>query len=145
DGVNLATTLVSGRKLTAIVPAARLTAGPRLYSLDVANGGAISNSAPFTVAQSVDFTGLCSGPAPQGVAIDSSSRNLAVVTIPGCNSVAMIHLDGANVGTGQTVAVGTNPQGVAVYVQAALAVVANADSNNASIVDLNAATVTATV
>ena len=35
--------------------------------------------------------------APQGVAIDYSSRNLAVVTDPGCNNVAIIKLGGASV------------------------------------------------
>jgi DNA-binding beta-propeller fold protein YncE len=146
DGTNLATTFVSGRTLTAVVPAAMLTAGPRLYALDVVNGASASNAATFTVAQSVDVTSVgCSAPAPLGVAIDYSSRNLAVVTNPGCNNVAIIQLSGPNAGTGSTVAVGTTPQGVAVHIQSALAVVANSASNNASIVDLNGNTVVATV
>ena len=96
--------------------------------MQVVNGSNASNAATFTVAQSVDISGSgCTTSAPQGVAIDYSSRNLAIVTDPGCNNVAIIKLGGANVGTGQTVAVGKNPQGVAVHIQSALAVVANAD------------------
>ncbi len=147
DGVPLvgAPTVVSDRELTASVPAAMLTAGPRLYAVQAVNGSNASNAATFTVAQSVDISGPgCATSAPQGVAIDYSSRNLAIVTDPGCNNVAIIKLGGASVGTGQTVAVGKNPQGVAVHIQSGLAVVANADDSTASIVDINGNTVVGT-
>jgi len=67
---------------------------------------------------------------------------LAVVSNPGCNNVAII---GLGTGTGSIVAVGTNPQGVAVDLGSGLAVVANQDSNNVSIVDVTGNTVVATV
>ena len=64
----------------------------------------------------------------------------AVVTEPGCNHVSLVSLAPATTardGFGATeLAVGTNPQGVAVYPQAGLAVVANAGSNSVSIVDI---------
>jgi DNA-binding beta-propeller fold protein YncE len=130
DGTDLAPpTFVSSRELTAIVPAAMLTAGPRQYALDVDNSGVSSNAAGFTVIQSV---GMGAGCAPQGVAIDSR-RNLAVITNRSCNSAAIINLV---TGMGSTVAVGTSPRGVAVDSKSGLAVVANHDSNNASIVDV---------
>ena len=132
DGTNLATTFdsASPRQLTATVPAATLSAGPRRYALDVADGGTVSNAASFTVIQSVDLS--ASGCSPQGVAIDSR-RNLAVVSNAGCNNVALINLA---TGMGPTVQVGTNPQGVAVHTQSGRAVVANQGSSNASIVDV---------
>ena len=137
DGTNLATTFVNSRELTALVPAAMLTAGPRLYALEVANGGGTpSNAATFTVTQSIDV-----GCSPLGVAIDSA-LNKAVVTNPSCSSVAVIDLAA---GTGQTVLVGTTPQGVAVHLGTGLAVVANQGSNNASLVDIAGGTVVATV
>jgi DNA-binding beta-propeller fold protein YncE len=130
DGTGLATTFLSSRQLTATVPAATLTAGgARRYALDVANGTDISNAAIFSVIQNVDVSSSCS---PQGVAIDSR-RNLAVVTNPGCNSVALVNLA---TGMGSTVQVGTNPQGVAVHTQSGRAVVANQGSGNASIIDV---------
>jgi YVTN family beta-propeller protein len=151
DGVMFDPTTVSadGRQLTVSVPATAFTgasptlsAGPRRYALDVANGTDVSNAAGFTVIQNVDLNGICgSAPAPQSVAIDSR-RNLAIVTNPGCNNVAIINL---STGQGQTVLVGTNPQGVAVDPGSGLAVVANQFSNTASIVDVNGNTVVATV
>jgi DNA-binding beta-propeller fold protein YncE len=143
DGTSLAIpTVASSHELTAVVPAAMLNAGPRRYALDVVVSGVVSNAADLTVIQSVDMTGPgCSAPAPLAVAIDSR-RNVAVVTNPGCNSVAIVNL---STGTGQTVAVGSNPQGVAVDLQTGFAVVANQFSNNVSIVDDTANTVVATV
>jgi DNA-binding beta-propeller fold protein YncE len=134
DSTNVQVLSVSDRVMEVKVLEARLQlGGPRRYALDVANGGTISNVASFTVIQAVDLIGgtNCSA-APQGVAIDSS-RNLAVVSNAGCNSVAIIDLA---TGTGSTVSVGTNPQGVAMHVQSGLAVVANQGSSNASIVDV---------
>ena len=124
--------------------------GPRLYTLDVADSTASpptpSNAAGLQVIQAVSLiTSGCSNPAPQGVAIDVV-RNAAVVTEPGCNDVSMVNLAYKDptrplgIGTGFSakpeLAVGTSPQGVAVYPQAGLAVVANSGSFNASIVDI---------
>jgi DNA-binding beta-propeller fold protein YncE len=146
DGTALGTPTVSngGRELTAIVPAGKLTSGPHIYTLQVVNGVTASNATSFTVTQSIDLTNSNLGctAAPQSVAIDSSSRNQAIVSFPGCNSVGIISL--AN-GTGTTVAVGNNPQGVAVYPALALAVVANANDSTASVVDIVGNTVITTV
>jgi DNA-binding beta-propeller fold protein YncE len=132
----------SDRMITAKVLAARLSAGSRLYALEVVNGAHTSNAATFTVTQSI--TGSCAASGPLGVAIDYSNRNLAVVTNPGCNSVDIISLGGSNptpVGTGTTVSVGTTPQGVGMYLTLGLAVVANQGSNNASIVPVGGGSV----
>lgn len=139
----------TSRTLTIKVSASRLQAGgPRRYALDVVNGGtAVSNAAGFTVVQSVDLTSTgCAAPSPLGVAVDSQ-RNLAIVSEPGttatpCSSISIVKLaPGAAQGTGQTLAVGTNPVGIDVLPQAELAVVANSGSSNASVVDLIAGSV----
>ena len=100
------------------------TNGPRMYALDVADTATTpptpSNAARLQVIQAVSLvTGDCANPAPQGVAIDIV-RNVAVVTEPGCNDVSMVNLaTGTGFGAGSTeLAVGANPQGVAVYPQA---------------------------
>jgi DNA-binding beta-propeller fold protein YncE len=65
---------------------------------------------------------------------------------PGCGSISLVSLaPGAGQGTGQNIAVGTNPVGIGILPQAELAVVANSGSNTASIVDLVGATVVANV
>jgi DNA-binding beta-propeller fold protein YncE len=142
DGNALVPTSVTDRKLTAVVPPALLTSARR-FALDVQNGGGrVSNASDFTVTQSVDVsTGCSTAPLPAGVAIDPE-QNIAAVTLSGCNTVALINLSN---GTGQTVAVGTNPLGVAVLPRLHQAVVANNGSNNASVVDELAASVTKTV
>jgi DNA-binding beta-propeller fold protein YncE len=137
-----------GRQLTAALSGSFLaTNGPRLYALDVVDScttpTTFSNAARLQVIQAVSLvTGDCSNPAPQGVAIDAT-HNVAVVTEPGCNDVSMVSLSsntGFSLGTGfgaaPELAVGANPQGVAVYPQAGLAVVADTNSNAASIVDM---------
>lgn len=123
--------------------------GPRQYALDVQDTSAstFSNAARLQVIQAVNLVASCSNPAPQGVAVDivvvaGVAHNVALVTEPGtasqpCNNVAMIDLaNGTGFGAKPELAVGTSPQGVAVYPQAGLAVAANAASNNASIVDI---------
>jgi DNA-binding beta-propeller fold protein YncE len=144
-GVSIAS---NGREMTATLPGSFLAShGPRLYALDVTDSSAppaiLSNAAPLQVIQAVSLvTGDCSNPAAQGVAIDAV-HSVALVTEPGCNGVSMVSLansTGFPVGTGfgaqPELAVGTNPQGVAVYPQTGLAVAANAGSNNVSIVDI---------
>lgn len=137
DETAVATTFVSSRRLTAVVPAAML-AGPRRYAVDVENPGPVrSNVSDLTVMQAVTV-----GTAPRGVAIDAE-RNLAVVTNSGSNDISLVDL---NAGTAAApIAVGTNPQGVAVIARLGRAVVANRGSNNVSVVDLAMGSVAATV
>jgi hypothetical protein len=141
-----------GRQMNATLSGSFLAGnGPRQYVLDVLDTSSqISNAAPLQAIQAVSLvTSDCSNPAPQGVAIDAT-HNVAVVTEPGCNptgagDVSMVNLTnnpgaGLNIGTGfggaPELAVGNNPQGVAVYPQSGLAVVANAGSNTVSIADI---------
>jgi DNA-binding beta-propeller fold protein YncE len=146
DGTAFGTPIASngGRVLTVTVPAPLLTAGPHIYTLQFVGGGNTSNAATLTVTQRIDLTASNLGctASPQSVAIDSSSRNQAIVSFPGCNSVGIIKLSN---GTGTTVAVGNNPQGVAIYPALNLAVVANANDSTASVVDIVGNTVTTTV
>jgi DNA-binding beta-propeller fold protein YncE len=147
-------TISNGRVMTATLSATATfsggtlaTNGPRLYTIDVASTAPVtlSNAVPVQVVQTVSLvTSDCSNPAPQGVAIDAT-HNVAVVTEPGCNpsgagDISMVSLSGSTIGTGfggaPELAVGNNPQGVAVYPQSGLAVVANAGSNTVSIADI---------
>jgi DNA-binding beta-propeller fold protein YncE len=134
DGTVLSTTFVSDRELTSIVPPSLLM-NARRFAVDVLdpNSSTVSNVSDFTVVQSVDVgspsTG-CTAPMPSGVAIDPE-QNLAVVSLFGCNEVAVMDLSN---GTGRRVTVGASPLGVAVLPRLRVAVVANNGSNNASIV-----------
>ena len=134
DGNPLIPTSVTDREMTVIVPPAMLTSARR-FAVDVSDPSkspAFSNASDFTVVQSVDVSAVCSTPPlPAGVAIDPV-LNLAAVSLSGCNALALIDL---STGTGQTVKVGTNPFGVAVLPRLHQAVVANNQSNNASVVD----------
>jgi DNA-binding beta-propeller fold protein YncE len=133
DGISLPTSCAGNgdRQLTATVPFDLLTSARR-FALDVADSsGRVTNAEDFTVEQSVDVTGCSTTPLPSGVSIDPQ-QNIAAVTLFGCNSVALINLA---TGTGSTVAVGSNPIGVAVIPRLHLAVVANNGAGNASIVD----------
>lgn len=135
----------SGRVMTATLSGSVLaTNGPRVYALDVKDTSSrVSNAASLQVIQAVNLVtgtgsgpGNCGNPSPQGVAIDDT-HNVALVTEPGCNDVALVTLpNSTTVINSPELPVGTNPQGVAVYAQAGLAVVANAVSNNVSIVDI---------
>jgi DNA-binding beta-propeller fold protein YncE len=144
DGNGLTTTFVSDRKLTAVVPPSLLM-NARRFAVDVLDGVSVTNVSDFTVVQSVDVaanTGCTTAPIPSGVAIDpGQGLGLAVVSLFGCNTVALIDLSN---GTGSVVKVGTNPLGVAVLPRLHKAVVANNGSNNASVVDELAASVTST-
>jgi DNA-binding beta-propeller fold protein YncE len=144
DSVSLSTTFVSDRKLTAVVPPSLLSS-PRRFAVDVLDGASVTNVSDFTVVQSVDVAGngCTAAPLPSGVAIDPQ-QNIAVVSLFGCNSVALVDLSS---GTGRTVALGStsSPLGVAVLPRLHKAVVANNQSNNASVVDELAASVTSTI
>jgi DNA-binding beta-propeller fold protein YncE len=141
DGIALPTSLVnpaSDRQLVATVPPLLLM-NARRFAVDVQNPtGPPSNASDFTVIQSVDVSGCSATPNPAGVAIDPE-LNIAVVSLSGCNTAALINLSN---GTGQAVTVGANPLGVAVIPRLHKAVVANNGSSNASIVDELGATVT---
>jgi DNA-binding beta-propeller fold protein YncE len=149
DGVQPGgTTFVSDRKLTVVVPPSLLSSARR-FAVDVQDTISgivtVTNVSDFTVVQSVDVaanTQCTAAPLPSGVAIDPQ-QNIAVVSLFGCNTVALIDLSS---GTGRTVAVGSNPLGVAVLPRLHKAVVANNGiSNNASVVDELAASVTSTI
>src|ERR1019366_10490738 len=122
-----------------------LLSSARRFAVDVQNSGsAVTNASDFTVTQSIDVsvgTGCTAAPLPAGVAIDAQ-QNIAVVSLSGCNAVALINLSN---GTGQTVAVGAYPLGVAVIPRLHAAVVANNGSGNASVVDELGASVTNTI
>lgn len=141
DGIALSTTVVSDRQLAAIVPPSLLSTARR-FALDVQDSsGTVTNAEDFTVQQSIDVTGCSATPSPSGVAIDAQ-LDIAAVSLAGCNSLALINLSN---GTGQTVAVGSNPLGVAVIPRLHLAVVANNVSNSASVVDELGASVKSTI
>jgi DNA-binding beta-propeller fold protein YncE len=139
----MSTTFVSSRLLTATVVLTTPVTAHR-YVVDVIDpvGGLISNSSDFTVEQAIDLAAVCTAaPLPFGVSIDPL-RNLAVVSMFGCNSVALINLAS---GTGTSVTVGVNPLGVSVIPRLHVAVVANAASGSASVVDELQDAVTSTV
>ena len=145
DAVGLPTSCIGNgnRQLTAIVPS-NMLASARRFALDVADlSGNVTNVEDFTVEQSVDVSSTgCPFPEPSGVSIDPQ-QNIAAVTLFGCNSLALINMAQ---GRGNTVAVGTNPIGVAVIPRLHVAVVANnGGSGTASIVDEEQQTVTQTV
>ncbi|MGA7793901.1 MAG: hypothetical protein WCA19_12755 [Candidatus Acidiferrales bacterium] len=131
------------RQLTATVPSNMLGSAHR-FALDVVDlSGNVTNAEDFTVEQSVDVSSTgCPSPQPSGVAIDPE-QNIAAVSLFGCNSLALINM---TQGRGNTVAVGTNPIGVAVIPRLHVAIVANnGGSGTASIVDEEQQTVTQTV
>jgi DNA-binding beta-propeller fold protein YncE len=147
----------SGREVDVTIPPVFLSM-PHHFSLQVVNNGVPSNSLDFIVVQALDLTNICPGtganPQPSSVAIADQIANgpfspIALVSLTGCNSVAVIDLNPTVAGTsppqrnpqfgqliGNPVGVGTNPQGIAISQHLGLAVVANHGSNNASILDL---------
>jgi DNA-binding beta-propeller fold protein YncE len=142
-------TVVNSRLITATIPASFLSA-PHHYALDVVSGGVQSNASEFLVIQSVDLSKVCTGgttsPMPNSVAIADQLANgpfspIAVITNSGCNSISVIDINPANGTFGMvqsTIAVGTNPAGIAISKRHGLAIVANniSGSGTASIVDL---------
>jgi DNA-binding beta-propeller fold protein YncE len=146
DGTPLASfTVVNNNEIDATVPGTFLTA-PRHYALDVRVGAVGSNATEFSVIQSVDLTPACgsgSTPQPGAVALDTT-RNLAVVSNFGCNSVSLIDMTpGAAAPLKSTIAVGTSPIGVDVIPRLGYAVVANNGNGTASIINLDSGTVVA--
>jgi DNA-binding beta-propeller fold protein YncE len=142
DGTSLVPTMVTDRMIAVTVPAAML-AGPRRYVVDVLNPSGMnpqSNVLDLTVALPVDLTSAtCMNPVPAAVAIDGD-RDMAFVANSNCDEVAMLDLNAGTV-TG-TIAVGDNPQGVAVSPRLGRLVVTNRSANTASVIDLTAMTPT---
>jgi len=139
-----------GTELDVTIPASFLGM-PRHFALDVINSAGVgSNATDFTVVQTIDVSGGCSGaatPQPSGVAIDEQ-RNFAVVTNNGCNDASILDLTPglpANSVVKKSVAVGKAPLGVAVIPRMGLAVITNNGDGTASVVNLDTATVTAPV
>jgi DNA-binding beta-propeller fold protein YncE len=146
DGTPLTSfTVASNNEIDATVPSTFLTA-PRHYALDVVVGAVGSNATDFTVVQAVDLTPACgsgSTPQPGAVALDTT-RNLAVVSNFGCNSVSLVDLTpAATAPLKSTIAVGTSPIGIDVIPRLGFAVVANNGNGTASIINLDSGTVVA--
>lgn len=143
DGTAVPSTLsASGRQIIATVPATMLTS-PRRYSAYVQNPGqsAISNIEDLTVVQSVPV-----GAQPFGVAIDTNC-DVAAVTNNGDNTMSIVALtansngstcvNSGTIGTvGPAFSVGASPEGVAVDPLLGMAVIANAQTEDASVVDM---------
>ena len=135
---------VSSREITATLSGTKLAQnGPRQYALQVTKSATVSNAARLRAIQAVSLVTGCGNPAPQGVAINPAVNvsgnfyDVAIVTEPGCNQIAMVNLaTGTGFGGSPELAVQSNPQGVDVYPPAGLAVVANAGSSSISIVDM---------
>jgi len=138
----------SGRIITATIPKAFLST-PHHYALNVAvSGGTPSNAVDFIVVQTVPMTTACATPAPSSVAIADQIANgvfspIALVTNIGCNSLSVIDINPAHIGTTfgtivNNVSVGAGPQGVAVNSHLGFAVTANNSAGTASIVNLKA-------
>ncbi len=152
DATGFTVTSVSGNgtEIDGTINSAFL-AQPRHFALEVQVGSSpavFSNAADFTVVQTINVSGGCSGtstPQPGAVAIDDQ-RNIAVVANSGCNDVSIIDLTpGAATPVKNSVAVGTSPAGVAVIPRLGFAVVTNNGAGTASIVNLDTATTVATV
>jgi hypothetical protein len=151
-----------GREVDVTIPHA-LLAKPHHYALDVLSGGAQSNAVDFIVIQVLDLSNVCPGganPHPSSVAIADQIANgnfspIALVSVTGCNDIVMIDIapsfpqfdmngnligfmDNPNFGQqiGMPIGVGTNPQGIAMWQQKGLAVVANNGSGTATVLDL---------
>jgi hypothetical protein len=166
DGAPIPTTdvqFVSNRQLTVTIPASFLSF-PHRYALDLVNGSGVqSNATSFFVIQAVDMSQVCPSNVdsngnllpthPSSVAIADQLANgpfspIAVVSVSACNSISVVDINPTTTVNGQTqqnpnfgkilntIAVGSNPQGVAVSQPFGLAVVANNSAGTASIVNL---------
>jgi DNA-binding beta-propeller fold protein YncE len=137
--------VINDRKLIATIPHSFLSA-PHHFALDVVNGGLQSNASDFLVVKAIDLTGVCAGGAPHPTAVAIADQiatgpfsPIAVVTNSGCNNIAVIDINPADVTFGSiinTAAVGSSPQGIAVSQRFGLAVVANNGDGTASVIDL---------
>jgi len=154
DSTPLATTFVSSRQLTAVVPGGveGLLNAPRNFAVQVVNpSSVVSNVADLAVVLPIPV-----GKAPVGVAIDTD-RDMAIVTNLADGTVSLVALTpetpvgpnqiqaGAIGVVGGPITVGTQPEGVAEIPRLGLALVANNGSNNATIVDVTQTKVPADV
>jgi YVTN family beta-propeller protein len=153
DGTPLSgATVVSSRQIQVSVPATKLVSARR-FAVQVQNtvGSAVtvSNVEPLTIVQAISV-----GTAPAGVAIDSD-RDLAVVTNSASGNVSLVSIAPPSNASPQSLGpvgvIGTplpahlNPRAVAVDPLVGLAVAANFDSNDLSLIDyseINVATPT---
>src|SRR5215472_13405982 len=147
----------NGREVDVTIPSAFLSV-PHHYALDVVSNNATSNPVDFLVIQSVDMSKLCTDSTgtpiantmPTSVAVADQIANgpfspIAVVSVSGCNSVAVLDINPTVAGQpnpnlghliGNPVSVGANPQGIAISQPLGLAVVANHGAGTASVLDL---------
>jgi DNA-binding beta-propeller fold protein YncE len=155
-----APTFVSSRQLTVTIPAAYLSF-PHRFALSVVTpdtpvGSVASNATDFFVIQAVDLSQVCTasgGTLPSSVVVADQLANgpfhpIAVVTESGCNSISVIDMNPTATVSGQTVqnanfgtilntvAVGADPQGLAISQPYGVAVVANNTAGTVSIVNL---------
>jgi DNA-binding beta-propeller fold protein YncE len=145
---------LSSRQLVVTIPAANLSF-PHRFALDAVNSGGVqSNATDFFVIQAVDMSKICTDASgnptntmPSSVAIADQLNNgpfapIAVVSNSGCNNISVIDINPADAATAKfgtiltSIAVGANPQGVAVSQPFGLAVVANNTDGTASVVNL---------
>jgi DNA-binding beta-propeller fold protein YncE len=128
---------VTDRQMNVVVPGT-LLANPRRFAVDVLNtvsNAGVSNVEYFSVVEAVDLTTPgCPSPQPGAVAVDDL-LNLALVTETGCGKTAVIDLNTNAVVN--SVAVGSNPQGVATVPRLGLAVVTNRGGNTATVIKMS--------
>jgi YVTN family beta-propeller protein len=142
DGIPISAVTTSSRQIVATVPANMLSIARR-YAVTVENPGQTptTNAADLAVIQAIPV-----GNIPVGVAVDTD-RDVAVVTNSADNDVSVVALTPTTLVPGgpiwpigpieSPISVGTDPLGVAVLPRTGSAVVANFESNNASIVDVS--------
>lgn len=144
DGIPLATTFVSSRQLTAVVPGGPggLLGAPRNFALEILNpGSVVSNVTDLTVVVPVPV-----GHGPVGVAVDTD-RDLAIVTNSVDGTVSLVtltpqtpigptQLEAGSIEALPPITVGTAPEGVAEIPRLGLALVANNGSNDATLIDV---------
>ncbi len=143
DGTPLAgAAVVNSREIQVSVPESLLVSARR-FAVQVQNtaGSAVSvsNVEPLTIVQAVSV-----GTAPAGVAVDPD-RDLAVVTNSGSGTISLVSIAPPSNSSPQSLGpvgvVGSplpahlNPRAVAVDPRLGVAVVANYDSNDLSLVD----------
>jgi DNA-binding beta-propeller fold protein YncE len=141
DGTALApgnVNVVSARQIVATVPASLLTSARRFIVQVENSGGVVSNVEPLTVIQAIAV-----GSEPAGVAVDPN-RDLAIVTNSGSGNISVVSLISPSVNSqslgpvgviGDPLGAHSNPRAVAVDARIGLAVAANFDSNDLSLVD----------
>jgi DNA-binding beta-propeller fold protein YncE len=139
DGTALTgATVVSSREIQTSVPATSLTSARR-FAVQVKNAdGTISNAEPLTLVQAITV-----GTSPAGVAVDTN-RDAALVTNSGDGTISVVSVAPPTISPQSLGAVGLiggplnahlNPRAIAVNERLGIAVAANYDSNDLSLVD----------